>query len=246
MEPTSPTTSTAGLGTTGLQPTGTAALGGALGKDEFLKLLMAQIQFQDPMSPMADHEFVAQLATFSGLEQQMVANERLGELQLSQLSSGNAQLAGFIGQSVVARGDSLTIGDGAVPPVSVQLDGAAAKVDITIRDAAGSVVATIDGGSRPAGSSEVAWPGTDGSGNPLPPGNYSVSVEDTDAQGQPVAASTLTSGVVTGVSFENGYAELLIGSRRIQPADILSVGAAPQPSPTTPPTAPPAAGGLGG
>ncbi len=244
MDPTTATTNTAGLGTTGLQPSGNAAMGSAMGKDDFLKLLMAQIQYQDPMSPMADHEFVAQLATFSGLEQQMVANERLGELQLAQLSAGNTQLAGFIGKSVVARGDTVTLGEGAVPPVAVQLSGAAATVEITIRDANGSVVATIDGGARPTGSTEIAWNGTGVDGQKLPPGDYTVSVTARDAEGNPVTASPLVSGVVSGLSFENGFAELLVGSRRIQPADILSVGSAPadaipSPSPTEP-------AGLGG
>lgn len=249
MDPTSSTTSTAGLGTAGLQPAG-APLGNALGKDDFLKLLMAQIQFQDPMSPMADHEFVAQLATFSGLEQQMLANDRLGELQLAQLSTGNAQLAGFIGENVVARGDTMTLGSGPVPPLSVQLDGAAANVTITVRDKAGSIVSTVDAGSRPAGSHDISWPGTGLDGQPLPAGDYTISVEATDAQGEPVTASPLVSGVITGVSFENGFAELLVGSRRIQPADILSVGDAPAPAPSTPtptptPTTEPT-GGIGG
>ncbi len=254
MDPTAPATSTAGLGTTGLKPAGNASLGSTMGKDEFLKLLMAQLEYQDPMSPMADHEFVAQLATFSGLEQQMVANERLGELQLSQLSSGNAQLAGFIGKDVVARGDTITLDDGPAAPIAVKLDGPASQVRVTVRDASGSVVSVIEGGPRAAGGNDIAWPGTDGSGNPLPPGNYTVSVDAKDGNGQPVSASTLITGVVSGLSFENGYAELLVGSRRIQPADIISVGApaSTNPIPTANPNPPanpapePPSPGIGG
>jgi flagellar basal-body rod modification protein FlgD len=238
MDPVSTSTSTpGGLGTSGITPAGGGALTNAatssLGKDDFLKLLMAQIQHQDPMSPMADHEFVAQLATFSGLEQQMVANERLGELQMAQLSAGNAQLAGFIGQDVVARGDHLTLTGGTPPPIPIQLASNATEVEVTVRDASGSVVATVKAGSKPEGSGSIAWPGTDADGNALPPGEYTVSVTAKDAQGQSVDVSPLVRGVITGVSFENGYAELLVGSTRIQPADILSVGA-----PTTAPASP--------
>jgi flagellar basal-body rod modification protein FlgD len=248
MDPTSNTTpSTGGLGTSGLSPTGTGALGNAasksLGKDDFLKLLMAQIQYQDPMSPMSDQAFVAQLATFSGLEQQMVANQRLGELQMAQLSAGNAQLAGFIGQDVVARGDTLTLDGGPPPPISIQLEGAASAVEVTVRDSNGSIVATVQSGGRPAGSGQLAWPGTDANGNPLPPGEYTVSVTAKDAQGAPVGVAPLVSGTITGVSFEKGFAELLVGSTRIQPADILSVGSA-TPTVTPPPPLQPAMPGI--
>lgn len=223
MDPTTATTPTAGLGTSGIAPAG-APMGNALGKDDFLKLLMAQIQHQDPMSPMADHEFVAQLATFSGLEQQMLANDRLGELQLAQLSAGNAQLAGFIGQEVVAAGDTVTVGEGTTPPVAIDLDAAAATVTITVKDADGRIVSTIDAGSRSAGSSDVVWNAVDANGQPLPAGDYTVSIEAKDRNGAPVTGRTLVSGTVTGLSFENGYAELLVGEHRIQPADIVSVG----------------------
>jgi flagellar basal-body rod modification protein FlgD len=235
MDPTTATNATAGLGTSGITPAG-APMTSALGKDDFLKLLMAQIQHQDPMSPLADHEFVAQLATFSGLEQQMLSNERLGELQLAELSSGNAQLAGFIGQEVVASGDSLRYDGGTAPPVALDLDGAAAAVKITIKASDGRVVSTIDAGARPEGSSSVPWNAVDANGQPLPAGEYTVSVDAVDRNGNPVTARTLITGTVTGLSFENGYAELLIGDRRIQPADIVSVGAPS--SPAAPPRAP--------
>jgi len=234
--PISSTDPAAGLGTgTAKLPTSGGDMAGALGKTEFLNLLMAQMQHQDPMEPLKDHEFVAQLATFSGLEQQMLANDRLLELQLAQLSTGNAQLAGFIGQSVVAKGDSLTIAEGATPPVGIQLEGAAETVDVTITDSTGKVVSTFEAGPLGAGHHDVAWSGKDANGVPLPAGEYTVQVTAKDADGTAVAASPLLSGVVTGVTFENGYAELVVGDHHIAPADILSVGAPTSsgPAPTT-------------
>jgi flagellar basal-body rod modification protein FlgD len=229
--PISPNDPAAGLGTgasTQTKPGGDMA--SALGKQDFLNLLMAQMQHQDPMEPLKDHEFVAQLATFSGLEQQMLSNDRLLELQLAQVSSGNAQLAGFIGQSVVAKGDSLTIGSGKTPPIGIQLDGAADKVTVTVRTADGTVVNTFEQGPLSAGNHDLSWSGKDQSGQPLPPGEYTVQVEATDATGQAVGASALLSGIVDGVSFASGYAELIVGDHKIKPADIISVGAVPNAS----------------
>jgi len=196
----------------------------AMGRDDFLKLLMAQIEYQDPMSPLQNHEFVAQLATFSSLEQQMVSNQRLEDLQLGQMSAANAQLANFIGEDVRARGDTIALEDGESPPIGIELQGEAAAVTITIQDASGTRVAQIERTGLTAGTHDIPWPATDAQGKPLPAGTYRVSIDAKDASGTPVSASTLMSGTVTGVSFENGYPELLIGDRRIQPSQIISIG----------------------
>lgn len=234
MDPISDSSTTTGIGTSEVQSL-TGNLGKAMGKDDFLKLLMAQIQFQDPMEPMKDQEFVAQLATFSSLEQQMLSNDHLTQLQLGQLSNGNAELSGFIGKEIVAKGDTIEIGTNGIPPIPAQLDGDAETVTVTVRDADGNVVNTFEAGPQKAGSHELAWSGKDASGNPLPAGSYTISIAAKDAEGADVTASALTRGTVTGISFENGYAELLIGSRRVRPADILSVGNLPTtPTSTTP------------
>ncbi len=222
MTTTSPTTSTAGLGTGTFSPAD-PSMANALGKDDFLKLLMAQLQFQDPMNPLQDHEFVAQLAQFSSLEQQMQANQKLGELQLAQLSSGNAQLAGFIGQDIVARGNQLSIDGGEPQAISLDLPANAASVRVTVRDADGKVVSSFDAGNQPAGNRSIPWTGRDQNGQPLPDGSYTVEVAATDASGRPLDASTLVRGRVTGLSFEKGFAELVVGDRKIAPADIVSV-----------------------
>lgn len=229
VDPTSSSGNTTGIGTD-VASAAPGNLANALGKDDFLKLLMAQIKFQDPMSPMADQEFVAQLATFSSLEQQMLSNDKLGELQLGQLSNGNAELAGFIGQEIVAKGDSIVVGTGAVAPIAAQLDGDAAKVNVTVRDASGRIVSTFETGPQTAGNHDLAWSGKDSDGNPLKPGTYTVEMTAVDAAGKDVKVSALSRGVVTGVSFENGYAELLIGTKRVRPADILSVGDPTEPT----------------
>ncbi len=230
---TSPVQSS-GLGTSSLGGN-QAALGSALGKEDFLKLLMSQLQHQDPMQPMADQEFVAQLAQFSGLEQQMLANDRLEQLQLAQLSAGNAQLAGFIGKDITAHGDTIRLDGQGVPPISVDLSAPAASVKVTVRDQAGKVVSSFDAGAKNQGTGTIPWSGKDPNGNPLPPGNYKVEITATDAGGQPVAASALSHGACTGLPFENGYAELLIGDRRVLPADIVSIDDGSAPGTSVPP-----------
>jgi flagellar basal-body rod modification protein FlgD len=247
-----PSSSAAGLGTGPL----TGAIGGPssdLGRNEFLMLLTTQLQNQDPLDPMANEEFVAQLAQFSSLEQQITTNETLSQVQLAQMSMANAQLAGLIGQEIEAAGDTLTIGTSGVEPVGLRLGAAAETVQVTIRDAGGNVVRTFERSRLSAGNHTLEWDGRDASGAPLPPGDYKVAIEAKGTSGGPIAATPLTRGIVTGITYENGYPELLVGDSRVLPADIISVRqpgapADPQPNgspgtaptPTPPGTPPPA------
>jgi|SRR5690625_3327717 len=71
-----------------------------LGKEEFLKILMVQLQNQDPLNPMEDKEFISQMATFSSLEQMMNMASSIDSLVQSQLVSPIVQYSHMIGQSV--------------------------------------------------------------------------------------------------------------------------------------------------
>jgi flagellar basal-body rod modification protein FlgD len=76
-----------------------------LGKDDFLRLLVAQLKAQDPLNPMENTEFTAQLAQFSSLEQLSNVNENLKSLISYQTSTDNSQAVGFIGKTVNANGN---------------------------------------------------------------------------------------------------------------------------------------------
>src|SRR3982750_4736963 len=96
------TSTTAATGTTGTTSTTGAKLGAAagMGKDDFMKLLIAQLQNQDPMKPMDDKEFITQLAQFSSLEATNKMTDTLEELSGAQLL---AQAAGLIGKQISAK-----------------------------------------------------------------------------------------------------------------------------------------------
>ncbi len=226
-----------GLGTSGItnasSPLTDANSG--MGRDDFLKLLTHQIKSQDPLDPLKNHEFVAQLAQFSSLEQQIVTNENLSMVQVAQMSLANGQLTNLIGKDVVARGDGVNIVAGSPEPIGVELDGPANTLTINIKNSLGQVVRSIDQVNVQAGNQTFAWDGKSSDGVDLPDGKYTVSVQGEDANGDPVSASPLSRGTVTGVSFENGYPELILGDARILPSDIISISPG---SSTLPPSSP--------
>ena len=78
-----------------------------LGEDDFLTLLVAQLENQDPLEPQDNTEFIAQLAQFSSLEQQTSTNDKLDELIVSQTSSGQMATFSLLGQKVSAATDSI-------------------------------------------------------------------------------------------------------------------------------------------
>jgi flagellar basal-body rod modification protein FlgD len=207
-------------GATGNQP---------MGKDAFLKLLVAQIRHQDPLKPMADTEFVAQLATFSGLEQQMTSNKLLELVATQQQGQANQGGIALVGKSVTVKGGTLSLAEGGFgAPVRYSLGSNAQEVTINIKDQTGNTVRTIEVGPKPAGASTLLWDGNNQTGTQQLPGAYSVSVTAKDADGNSIDVSQETSGIVKEVSFENGYSKVVLENGVTAPAsELLRVGMAP-------------------
>jgi flagellar basal-body rod modification protein FlgD len=210
-----------GLG--GGSSVGAGQVDAELGKQDFLELLVAQLGNQDPLQPMENTEFVAQLAQFSSLEQLMGVNSNIGLLQVAQMSMTNSQVAGLIGKEVEATGGSIQVTGPGDQDVNFDLDGAAESVEIRITTSEGVEVKTINSGAKGAGLNSVTWDGKDRFGNPVKAGSYNVKVIARDAEGNEVKASTKVKGVVTGVSYQNGIPLLEIGDTKIQVGEVTAV-----------------------
>lgn len=217
----------AGLTTTGLGTSGLTSPGGSttqtMGKEDFLKLLVAQLAHQDPMNPMDNTQFVTQLSQFTSVEQLMNINEGMNTLQLAQMSAANGQMAALIGKEVEVRADTLRHGAQGPDSVNFQLGAAAERVSVEISDTAGNLVRALDLGRRAPGINVVTWDGKDAAGNLVSAGNYRVAITAVDAHEQSVSASNSFSEVVSGLTFENGVPVLEVGQTKVQLADVLAV-----------------------
>ena len=194
-----------------------------LGKDDFLTLLITQLQNQDPLDPTDSVEYTAQLAQFSSLEQLSNVNQNLEYLQLYQASINNAQAVSFIGKEVTALGNGIQISEGSAEACEFHLTAAASGVTINIYNEAGDLVKTIEAGSMDAGRQSVQWDATDQNGNPLKDGDYTFEVLAVDADGQAVESITYSTGIVSGVTFIDGTTYFMVDDQKIPIADIIEV-----------------------
>jgi flagellar basal-body rod modification protein FlgD len=193
-----------------------------LGESDFLKLLTAQLQAQNPLNPMDSTDFTAQLAQFSSLEQLTSINAEMSYLLASQQSLQNTMVTSLIGKKVRASGNSITLNGQADLPYSLGSD--ASKVTISIYSANGVLVDKKTLGSQSAGDNTYTWNGRDSNGNVLASGQYTFEVNAVNASGASVTATPLYTGMVTGVSFENNTTYLTIdNTRRVQLGDIRQI-----------------------
>lgn len=195
-----------------------------MGRDQFLKLLTNQLTHQDPLNPLDDKAFIAQMAQFSSLEQMIQVNEQLSALQMSQTAMTSAQMTGLVGKDVLARGDAVTIGQpGEAVDLRFELKDEAARVLVQVFDKDGNVVRNMRMENVAAGSQVVTWDGLSDDKFPAGAGTYRFEIVATDAAGDEVAVDTRIHARVTGVSFQSGAAELLLGLTRVKPADVIEV-----------------------
>jgi flagellar basal-body rod modification protein FlgD len=196
-----------------------------MGKEEFLKLLVAQLQNQDPLKPQDNSEFVAELAQFSNLEQVIGINDRLDALSTQNQGLQNSQIVSMVGKNVTVKGSMVTAdGSGSPVPVSFSMEGVADTVTVKIADLSGRPIRTIEVGKKGVGRVDLQWNGRTDDGLVAPKGTYTVQVSAKNAAGSSIATSQETTGTVKSVSFDKGYPVLQLSSGVSVPiSDLLKV-----------------------
>jgi flagellar basal-body rod modification protein FlgD len=193
---------TAGLAAPAASDSPPALPGGKLGKDEFLKMLVAQLRNQDPMNPMKGDDMAAQLAQFSSLEQLTQIGKTLegqGTQQQDMIAALNGTAAiGAFGKTVVAAGDQVLLPETGSAAVRVEVGGRGGVGMLRLFDLAGREVGVQKLGSLPPGQHDItlgSW------AQSLPVGPYTYALEVVDAAGEPVASRTFTTGRVDGIRY---------------------------------------------
>jgi flagellar basal-body rod modification protein FlgD len=194
----------------------------SLGKDDFLNLLVKQLQYQDPLSPMENADFTAQLAQFTSLETLTNIDDNIASLGVLQSSINNITAVSFIGKQVEAQGNIVNYSGNEVQ-INCELDSPAAVVEVNIYDSEGKLVRTMESANAAAGESQCTWDGLDDDGNELDEGRYRFFIRALDYEGASVGVTTYTTGQVTGVRYEGGITYLIVGDKEVNIADIKKI-----------------------
>jgi flagellar basal-body rod modification protein FlgD len=210
----------------------TTASTGELGKDDFLQLMVTKLQYQDPLNPMQDEDFIAQLAQFSSLEQMTNIADGIdtsNEWDYLQMQSLNNVLASnLIGREVEADFSGVYLDASSEPTVSYTTTQTATEVKFEVLDSSGTHVATLRAEDVTAGSHSITWDGKDDRGNRVDAGYYSVKATATNPSGSTFTPEMSVSGLVTNVVYNDGSAYVVIDGLQIALGDIKSIGQASQ------------------
>ena len=195
-----------------------------LGQADFLKLMTAQLQNQDPFSPVDNTQMIAQMAQFSQLSGITEMSSTLKAISEKLGATSVADATAYIGKTVLTEG-SVAYGrtSGGIAG-GVQLGAAASSVKVSITSADGELLKTIDMGAQAAGTLSYDWDGKTDGGADAGPGPFKVSIT-AKAGDTSVAATPLVWAPVQSVSTTTGQAVLTLpGIGEVPATDVLQIG----------------------
>ncbi len=200
----------------------------SLGKDDFLNLMITKLKYQDPMKPMDDEDFIAQLAQFSTLEQMNNIAEGIASSNqwdfLQMQSINNSMATGLIGKDIIANYEGFLVDGEKIPVINFTAKEFAKEITFTIKDEQGNVVANLKSSDVLPGVNQIEWDSKDNFGNTVDNGYYKIEVKATGSNGNPFKPSLSLIGTVESIAYRDGGAYLRVNGTEIALGDVTSVG----------------------
>lgn len=190
---------------------------------DFMKLLVAQLKNQDPNNPLDTKELVTQLSQLTSVEQLVTIGDKMSKLTTATNGMAANQSAGLIGKTVQGMANSAQLASTGGAKSAVTLGQGAVKATVSVTNDAGRVVKTFDLDSTNAGPQTISWDGTTTTGDRAAVGTYTFSVDAKDKNNTPVDTDMSVSGIVTGVDYDTGTPELVVGNTRVPLTNITSI-----------------------
>ena len=175
-----------------------------LSQDEFLKLMTAQLQAQDPLKPLDNSQFVSQMAQFSTVSGIQNLQNSFASLAAAMQSTNMLQATSLVGHNVLVPASSAALTDGATMQAAVDLP-ASGDLVVDIADSSGQVLRRMDLGAQPAGLASFSWDGLDNAGQRLAAGNYKINARVVNGT-QTQAATSYIVGRANSVSLDGNSA----------------------------------------
>ncbi|MDH7944876.1 flagellar hook assembly protein FlgD [Pseudohongiella sp. SYSU M77423] len=195
-----------------------------MGRDEFLRLLIAQLENQDPTNPQDNGEFISQLAQFSSLEEAQKMTQSFEQFSSAFQSAQHLQATSLVGRPVHVKTNTTQLGESGAISVLADFDGGAQSATLRVYDASGKVVDQFGLGEQTDGRQEFFWTGTDANDERYPPGKYSFELS-VSRNGITEQVPTYLSANVNSVTIEkSGSLTLnLAGVGPVSMSEILQI-----------------------
>lgn len=195
-----------------------------LGKDDFLKLFIAQMQNQDPTNPQDSSQMAAQMAQFNGLEQMMNVNTTLTSMLKAQDQGRAAQMIDYVGKEVDVGTGMLKFDKNKLTKSTFNIDQPLGQAVLEVRDGSGQVLSQEELGSLMPGEHNVKWAGRLKDGQVASPGLYNFQIVGKSVEGQDVSIPIKSKVKITGIDLKTDGGAFFTELGKIQMKDVTSVG----------------------
>lgn len=195
-----------------------------LGSDVFLRLLVTQLQSQDPTNPTKNEDFVAQLAQFTTLEQTTSTNDLLEQLIGQDAQRTQLNLVNLIGRTIVSEGDTISLGTSDQPTLAYALSDTANQVTLEVLGEDGQLLRSIQSNSPgTVGAHQVQWDGLDNDGDRVPEGVYQFRVKAVNGNQEPVPHMTFARERVSNIVLGTDNPIVVQSGKTLNTQDIISI-----------------------
>ncbi len=195
----------------------------SLTSDDFLTLLLTELQNQDPTDPVSTGDMLQEYSALIQYANSEKTNSYLSSLADNMSTLSNSQSLNYIGKTITYSCNNITVSNGSADNLTFDLASDATDVTATIYNSSGTVVNTIDLGSLSSGSYSLSWAGTDSSGSTLSDGTYTVKYSATDSSGSSLSVTTSGTVEVTGVVYNSGATYLVTANGDIPVSSVTAV-----------------------
>jgi flagellar basal-body rod modification protein FlgD len=188
--------------------------------NQFLQLLLTQVQNQDPTAPTDTTQFTTELVQFTGVQEQVNTNTSLGQLIGLQQSAQVLQGSSLVGRQATVTASQITLQNSTG---EVTFTGTAGEpVAISVVNAAGTPLRDVSLTAN-AGTNTWTWDGTDNNGNAVPDGAYNIAVETASTNGNATGVPFGVIGTATGISTSGTNTNLQLGALSVNLSALQSV-----------------------
>lgn len=195
-----------------------------LDKDAFLKLMLTQMQNQDPTNPLKSHEMAAQLAQFTSLEQLSNMNQTLESMAKNQNADSPMESLNLIGKMVQGDAAKFTRQAGEKNhDFLFKLPQDASKVKIEVKNQEGKVLKSFDLAALKAGENKISWNGVGDDGLEGRAGEYRFEIKAESSPGKSINVDTSFDGQITGVKFVGNLPVLMVGNKTVKMTDVQQI-----------------------